>query len=103
MNLNVNWNQSANYEAVGWSFGLFGRLTPELIWLICKSDDTTLEHPDMLQCLYVCRLSCYCNPSNERVDRNMYLQMSDLADVMDAENAIVEVQWGVWGANPDVI
>ena len=106
MNLNViNWNQSANYAAVGWSFGLFGRLTPELIWLICKSYDPIMENPDTLPCIYLCRLSCYCNGASSQPGRNMYLQMSDWAEVMDAEIALVEVPefGGVWVPNPDGI
>jgi hypothetical protein len=89
MNLNANWNQSGSAEAVGWSFGLFGRLPPELIWLICKSNEPLVEHPDILPCLYVCRLSCYCNGQSSPEGARMYLEMSDWGDVIDAEIALV--------------
>jgi hypothetical protein len=103
MNPNLNWNDSARYEAVGWSFGLFGRLQPELIWLICKSNYPNSEHPDILQCLYVCRLSCYCNGESLPEGARMYLGMSDWAGVHDAEIALVVVPaGGVWGMNMQI-
>ena len=83
-----NWNQCSNFEAVGWSFGQFGRLTPALIWQICKSNDPDLEHPDILGLLYVCRLSSYCDGVRFQDDAQFWLQMHDWEAVIDADMKI---------------
>ena len=88
-------NHTSNFQAVGWSFGLFGRLTPELIWHICKSDDPNSEHPDILSLLYVFRVSCYCNGESFQKGARLYLGMGDFEEVLHEEVAIFPV-WEVW-------
>jgi hypothetical protein len=81
-----------NYSAVGWSFGQFGRLSPELLWMICSTtpDDAMgvgLGHPDILQMLYVLRISSQCDsrPYREGSSLWRYLNMTHWHHLLDME------------------
>jgi hypothetical protein len=82
-----HWNCTGHSDAVGWSFGLFGRLSPDLLWLICRSNQPELQHPDILQLLYVLRLSSQCDGRRlcpgSLVFR--YLSMDDWDELIDLE------------------
>jgi hypothetical protein len=87
-------NHTSNFQAAGWSFGLFGRLTPELIWHICKPGDNS-EHPDIISLLYVFRVSTYCNGQSCQEGARLYLGMGDFEEVLEEEFAMLPV-WEVW-------
>jgi hypothetical protein len=85
-----HWNFTEHFEAVGWSFGLFGLLTPELLWLICRSEDPDLEHPDVLPLLYVLRVSSQCDGRQniEGSALTRYLEMQDWDELIDLETML---------------
>jgi hypothetical protein len=81
-----------NYSTAGWSFGQFGRLSPELLWMICTTtpDDANgvgLGHPDILQMLYVLRISSQCDSRPVTVGGSLwrYLNMTHWHQLLDME------------------